>query len=526
MPRQLHHALTDNNIERARAVRRKAGLNADTYTLVDGNKLYLEVDHRKKVGSHIWRAYLTVNGKETKATYGRYPQVDIETARRNHEADVTALARMPHGQQVNPATVRQKALAEAQAAEALAIENARRSAEGETILGTFKDFAEQVYAQDAAGWKLDYAAEYARVMAKSVYPIIGAMPIAQVTSLHIADICKGVISKKTKLSTKGNLHAQQKVRRFLKAVFDEAFDQGVITAIPITEPRRAKKVALPAPTERAAVTTLPLLGRLVRSVMMESKPSRFIARDAFFLTLATGQRRETIINARWEDIKWEYAEWHIPRWTVGTEAAREQHNVIEAEMARIRVRGAMKGKLLDPNNAPHVVPLSRQVMEMLQALLARQIEANELDIFVFPSRSVKNKGIRGMSETLISEMLNDGQWKGKHTLHGCRTSFRTIMPSVLGDHFEIDGKFFDTHLACEVQIDHTHGAAMQKATANMPGTYYRGDMLEARRHLAQRWSDLIERLANETPAEESGYMRLAPEQAAALAALKRPLQLA
>jgi len=119
-------------------------------------------------------------------------------------------------------------------------------------------------------------------------------------------------------------------------------------------------------------------------------------------------------------------------------------------------------------------------------------------------------------------MLNDGHeqglpsWKGIHTPHGSRKTFRTLAPSVdvFGGMMQIDGKWFETAMACEVQLDHTHGEAMKERTANMPGVYDEGDMLTERRHLMQQWSDLLQKLLAESAPEGEGQMRLAGEKPA------------
>jgi hypothetical protein len=123
-----------------------------------------------------------------------------------------------------------------------------------------------------------------------------------------------------------------------------------------------------------------------------------------------------------------------------------------------------------------------------------------------------------MSRTLIADMLNDHGFKGIHTMHGNRTSFRTMMPST-GDEFlgkiaTLNGKAFDVALACEVQIDHSHGEEMKAATANMPGVYARGDLLDERRFIVQHWNDLIERLCATALPEDSGDLRIAQERTA------------
>jgi integrase len=531
MPRTLHRAITSDNYITEHRAKRAAG--KDKFHITDGDGLYLDVDLTKQRGStHIWRAMVYVNGRRTRESYGAYPLISIDRARELHEASQKLLAGQDAGKQVNPSVIRREANAAAQAAEALRLENARRHEQGETLIGTVKWYVEQVHALESPTWKPDYADEFLRVMAKDVEPTIGHLPIEEVTAEHVAEIFKGIVARKTGKSTKGNLHIVAKVRRGLVAVFDEALERKAIKAVPMTESKRSRKAyKVPAKTPQAAILTLTGLGKLVRAVGADK---RVLARDAFFLALATGQRRDTVINARWDDIKWSEAEWHIPRWTLATEAAEaarlEELGIIEAaEGGRVKVVGAMKGDLTDDAVEPHKVPLSRQTMAMLQRLLNQQIESDSLCPFVFPAYDSKDRFVHGMGTNVIGEMLRDGHeagLHGKHVLHGNRAMMRTLMVEEVGGYFTLVDergveRQFDTNLALELQLDHTNGPAMKAVTSNLGSAYYRDSMLEQRRHLMQVWSDVIERELNRIPEQALvAPSPLAPQQLAALAALK------
>ena len=445
--------------------------------------------------------------------------MSIKEARRQFAIDRTDLAHQEPGQQVNPATKRAQAAKEAAAAQALAEDNAKRQATGVYPKNSFGDLMTQVYEHDVAMWKGGRdgitAGKFMSVMHRFVRCAESAegpdgpgsfvrKDVRDVSVTDINDLRQRVLRSTNKLSRQGNKTALQQALRFVGSVMDEAIDRKLIEMTPVVEPKRKnakRKTSASKSKHHPGVTTLPLLGRLVRSIMVESMPSRFDARDAMFLTLATAQRRYTIINMEWIEIRWDAAEWVIPREKMKRCGDEDQ----EAEDA-----------------TDHIVPLSKQCMDLLTMRWKLREQGRRKSPFVFPSRTIANdRGPKacGMSNTMMSEMLNDGHelglpsWKGIHSPHGSRTTFRTLAPQVFGDYITVDGLHFDTAIACEIQLAHTHGEAMKERTANMPGVYAKGDMLDQRRVIMQKWSDPLERLANEAEPEDHAQMRLAGERA-------------
>jgi integrase len=246
------------------------------------------------------------------------------------------------------------------------------------------------------------------------------------------------------------------------------------------------------------VVTLPLLGRVLRSIFAEQAPTRLDARDALLMVFLTVQRRDTVINMEWTEIDWQHREWRIPK------DKMKKCGDVQAEH-------------------DHVVPLPQMAIDLLTIRWAAREMGKRKSRFVFPSRTLTNDfdsvdaktglkvAARGQSDTLMQELLNDNNWKGIHTTHGTRTSFRTIVVKEFGDIIMVAGKAYMTHLLCEIQLAHMNGEKMKEITANMPGTYYENDALVERRALMDKWAELIAKLLTETGPEEIGFMR---EQAA------------
>ncbi|SFC07465.1 tyrosine-type recombinase/integrase [Pragia fontium] len=69
------------------------------YKRADGHGLYILVNPN---GSKHWYRKYSFQGKETRASYGRYPQISLADARKMRDADIALLAR-----DINPNAVRQ-----------------------------------------------------------------------------------------------------------------------------------------------------------------------------------------------------------------------------------------------------------------------------------------------------------------------------------------------------------------------------------------------------------------------------------
>ncbi|WP_140919176.1 Arm DNA-binding domain-containing protein [Limnobaculum xujianqingii] len=73
--------------------------NEKLYKRADGLGLYIQVNPN---GSKHWYRKYSFQGKETRASYGRYPQVSLADARKMRDADIALLAKG-----INPNTERQ-----------------------------------------------------------------------------------------------------------------------------------------------------------------------------------------------------------------------------------------------------------------------------------------------------------------------------------------------------------------------------------------------------------------------------------
>jgi integrase len=127
-------------------------------------------------------------------------------------------------------------------------------------------------------------------------------------------------------------------------------------------------------------------------------------------------------------------------------------------------------KMRDANRTDHVVPLSRQAVEIFKAQHALTGHGK----YVFPN---ERSDARPMTDTAMSAALIGLGYRDQHVPHGFRTTFKTFAHDVLKAESEI----------VERQLAHRVGS-------DVAGAYDRSQRLEERRALMQEYSDLLDRL--------------------------------
>jgi integrase len=177
------------------------------------------------------------------------------------------------------------------------------------------------------------------------------------------------------------------------------------------------------------------LPALLRAI--EVYEGRQLTRLAIKLMALTFVRTSELICARWDEFDFEASRWSIP-------AAR------------------MKMK------TPHIVPLSRQAVEVLELL--RTISGEEE--LVFPGEQDQTKP---MSNMTILKALERMGYKGRMTGHGFRGLASTILHEQGYNHDHI-----------ELQLAH---APRNEVSAAYNHALY----LEPRARMMQDWADFLER---------------------------------
>lgn len=273
---------------------------------------------------------------------------------------------------------------------------------------------------------------------------IGGLPVADVT----AQVLLVALRKLEKRGVKETAH---RARSLAGRVFRYAIATGRAT----NNPAMDLTGALEQPQTRhfASVTEPKAIGDMLRALY--SYAGSPVTQAALKLAPLVFVRPGELRQARWADIDLAAAEWRFTASKTGT---------------------------------PHIVPLSSQVVEILEELqpLTRRSE------YVFPSvRSAS----RAMSENTVNAALrNLGYDRDMITGHGFRAMARTVLDEVLG--FRPD--FIEHQLAHAVRDP--LGRAYNR-TAHLPD----------RKKMMQAWADYLDSLrtgANVTPLrQKSGNRR-------------------
>lgn len=173
----------------------------------------------------------------------------------------------------------------------------------------------------------------------------------------------------------------------------------------------------------------------IRDFDFEAYTGCIITKNATKILMLTGVRTQEMRFATWDEIDLENALWEIP-----------------AERMKMR--------------RPHVVPLSIQVIELLNQL--KPITGHYPYIFI--GRNNRSKPISKESVTQVIELLG---YKGRATGHGFRHTMSTILHE----------QGFDSAWI-EMQLAHADKNSIR-------GTYNHAQYLERRREILQWYSNYV-----------------------------------
>ena len=359
-------------------------------------------------GSKYWQLRYRYEGKAKLLSLGVYPDVTLAVARdRCHEA------RKLVANGIDPSALRK----------------VRKSARAEAILNSFQAVAEEWYCQQKTHWSESHTTRTWRLLSKELFPWLGNRPIADIKPPDILSALRKVEARGAKDTAKRALQTASQVFRFAVAsgLAERDHTQDLRGAL---APTRTK--------HRAAVTEPRAVGSLL--VTLDGYYGSPIVRAALQLAPLTFVRPGELRKATWQEIDFETAEWRIA-----------------ADRMKMRT--------------PHVVPLSRQALEVLKDLHA----LTGPDGYVFPSPRSHS---RPMSDNaVLAAMRRMGIGKEEMCGHGFRAMARTILDEVLN--YRVDW------------IEHQLAHAVRDANGR---AYNRTAHLEGRRQMMQGWADYLDRL--------------------------------
>ena len=404
-------ALSDTQIKAA-----KPG-NKDI-KLFDGGGLFLLIPSQKYdqngkplLSSKLWRFKYRFGGREKLLTFGSYPQISLADARQRREDAKKLLA---NG--VDPSDIKK----------------AQKAATIEAATNTFEVFARQWHENSKPGWSDNHADRLLKRLEQDVFPFIGNRPVSEIKTPEIVGVLKRIASR--------TLETAHRIKTAFYQIFHYAKLNGKIEYNPAADLRKVlptvKHVHMAAPTDPKEV--IPLLRAI------DAFDGSFIVKCALRIAPLVFVRPGELRKAEWSEIDLDSATWNIP----------------EAKMKM---------------NQPHIVPLSRQVVEILKELQSLTGHGR----YIFPCR---RSPLTCMSENTINASLRRmGFEKTEITGHGFRATARTMLHEIL--QFTPD--------AIEAQLAHAVPDRLGRA-------YNRTSHLAERRKMMQTWADYLDGLKNGT----------------------------
>ena len=375
--------------------------------LFDGGGLFLLVTPS---GGKWWRLKYRYGGKEKLLALGVYPDVGLKEARKRRDE-----ARELIAQGIDPSEQKKEAKAVA-----AAIEQAQAA--------TFEVVAREWYAKKTAHLTLDYRKQIISRLENMIFPYIGNKPFASLEPADILIAARQAESRGAIETAHRLVRLSGQVCRYARLIGYCKYDvaSGLSEALPTIQTKHL-----------ATITDPKEIGHLMRSI--DEYQGDISISYALKILLYTFVRSGELRAAEWAEIDLDGAEWVVPA-------------------GRMKIR------------QPHVVPLARQVVELL-AVMGEHSGHGKL---VFPSPFSATRCISDMG--LLNALRRMGYEKGVMTIHGFRGMASTLLneqgyrPDVI-----------------EIQLAHAERNTVRKA-------YNHAKYLPERRRMMQEWADYLDGL--------------------------------
>jgi len=363
-------------------------------------------------GGRRWRFKYSFGGKEKRLSLGVYPDVPLKLARERRE-----LLRQSVAAGVDPSVTRKQ--------------EKRDQIDG--VKDSFEAIAREWFDRFSPNWDSRYAGLVIRRLEAEAFPWLGTRKITAIKPVELLTVLR-------RIEKRGALETAHRVMQYAGKVFRYA----VATSRAERDITVDLRGALPPTKERhhATQTNPKSVAELLRAI--EGYEGAFVTKCALRLSPMLFVRQGELRQAEWSEIDIENAEWRIPA-------------------ARMKMR------------APHIVPLSRQAIDVLRELQAVRRNGK----YVFPGAA---HIYRPMSSNTVNGALRRlGYTNEEMTAHG----FRSMASTLLNEH----GWNRD---AIERQLAHADRDSIR-------ATYNYAEYLPERRRMMQWWADYLDALRNGTP---------------------------
>ena len=379
--------------------------------LFDGGGLVLEL---MPSGAKKWRyRYRGPSGKETTITIGDYPATGLAEARQQHAAMRKMVA---SGK--DPVIERESA------------RQAAMVAAGNTVRVVVDEWIDT----RKANWSTKHLSRVSGVFGNDVYPTLGSRPMDGVSNLEVLAVLR-------RIEQRGAHEMAYKALEYIGSAWRYAVGTSRASA-DVTVGLRELLKPKPPVQHHPHVDEESLPSLLARVETYSGRPETVLAVKLMVLTFL---RTNELRWAEWTEFDFEAAEWRVPA---------------------ARMKGSVRAKA---SGEPHVVPLARQTIELLEKLRGYTGRYR----FLFPGE--RNPAHQAMSVATINKALKSLGFEGQQTGHGFRGLASTILNERSG--FQPD--------AIERQLAHVEQNKIRKA-------YNHATYMDERRRMMQWWADFID----------------------------------
>ena len=308
-------------------------------------------------GGRYWRMKYRFGGKEKRLAFGVYPDVSLKDARARRDQARRALeAGTDPGEQ----------------RKAIKAKAAHESAN--TLEAVTRDWL----AHQADKWAPRTHVRILASLAADIFPTLGARPMASITPRELMAVVQ-------RIEARGASEMAARALQRVKSAFRYAVIHHRIESNPMLD-LKAGEVLKPKRTRhRPSMPASELPVFFAKLAGYQGDPQTL---HALRLLMLTAVRPGEVRGARWTEFDLDRGLWRIP-----------------AERMKMR--------------AEHVVPLSAQAVDLLQALQPFRGDSE----LVFPSPFYESKPL---SENTLNSALARLGYKGEATAHGFRSLFSTV----------------------------------------------------------------------------------------------------
>lgn len=256
---------------------RRAKPKSSTYTLADGEGMYLEISPQ---GGKWWRFKYRFQGKQKRLSLGTYPRTSLKEAR-----DKRAQLREQLLNGIDPAEMRKST--------ALMAETAASN--------SFEVIAREWFLKKSKTWVPSHADKIIRRLERDIFPWLGSKPITSITTPEL-------LKTLTRIENRGSIETAHRALQNCGQVFRYA----VITGRAENDPTTSLKGALTPvkKTHLAAIIEPKAIGDLLRA--MDSYEGTLVTKSALRLAPLVIVRPGELRKAEWSEINLGAGEWNIP----------------------------------------------------------------------------------------------------------------------------------------------------------------------------------------------------------------------